>query len=57
MSKQDKRERIILTVSTHLQEASPDGDHTEKLIGLDALVCDALGINQEENPPEYIIPF
>ncbi len=57
MENQLHRETIVLTVASHLKNANPKTDHTEKLIGLDALVCGALGIDQEENPPEFVIPF
>jgi hypothetical protein len=55
MDKQDKRERIILTVAAHLKNADPTTDHKQKLIGLDALLCEAIGIDQETNPPEFIL--
>jgi hypothetical protein len=55
MDKQDKRERIILTVAAHLETADPTTDHKQKLIGLDALLCEAIGIDQETNPPEFIL--
>jgi len=57
MDKQLQRETILLTVASHLKNANAETDHTEKLIGLDALICDALGIDSEKNPPEFIIPF
>lgn len=55
MNMQDKRERIILTVAAHLETADPTTDHKQKLIGLDALLCEAIGIDQETNPPEFIL--
>lgn len=57
MDKQLHRETILLTVASHLKNANAKTDHTEKLIGLDALICDALGIDSEKKPPEFIIPF
>jgi len=57
MDKELHRETILLTVASHLKNADAKTDHTKKLIGLDALICNALGIDSEKNPPEFIIPF
>ena len=57
MDKQLQRETIVLTVAAHLKSADPSGEHMEKLIGIDTLVCDAIGIDSEKTPPEFIIPI
>lgn len=57
MEKQNNRETIILTVAAMLKQADPKSDNTSKLIALDSLVCEALEIDPEEYPPEYILPF
>lgn len=57
MEKQNNRETIILTVAAMLKQANPKSDNTSKLIALDSLVCEALEIDPEEYPPEYILPF
>lgn len=57
MTEQSNRETIVFTVAAMLKQADPEADNTSKLIALDKIVCDALGIDFEENPPEYILPF
>lgn len=56
MDKQNNRETVVCTVAAMLRQKDPDGDHTKQLIALDALVCEGLGIDQDVDPPEYIIP-
>lgn len=56
MSKQDDREIIVLTVAAMLAQIDTEADNTKKLIALDRIVCDALDIDFEQTPPEYILP-
>jgi|11BtaG_2_1085332.scaffolds.fasta_scaffold16071_2 hypothetical protein len=55
-SKQEHRESIMLSVSSLLSELIPEHpDKIESLEPIDALVCEALGIDHIDEPPEFLL--
>jgi hypothetical protein len=55
-SKQEHRESIMLGVASLVSEIAPERpDKIEILEPIDAMVCEALGIDHIDNPPDFLL--